>query len=258
MRTAAYDGQVPRQARLARRWAALSVILAVGGAAPALAHEQRASGGFDLVVGWGEEPAYTGVMNSVEVTVSEAGAGAPVTDLGDALQVEVSKGSDTITLPLEAVAPGVSGAAGTYRAWLIPTRPGTYTFRLTGSIRGQDVGESFTSSASTFDDVEHLARIQFPAQDPSTGQLATRIDREVPRLNDRNEALEAGLRRARTIAVVGAVAGVVGLVTAAGVVVAVSRTGPQGGRGREVRAKARGSDRDSGIAEPVGHDDACP
>jgi len=233
------------------------VILAVGGAAPALAHEQRASSGFDLVVGWGEEPAYTGVMNSVEVTVSETGAGPPVTDLGDALQVEVSKGSDTITLPLEVAAPEASGPTGTYRAGLTPTRPGTYTFRLTGSIRGQDVAESFTSSASTFDDVEDFA-LQFPARDPSTGQLATRIDREVPRLNDRIQALEAGLRRARTIAVVGAVAGVVGLVTAAGGAVAVSRTGAPGGRRRKVRAKARGSGQGRRIAEPATQDDACP
>ncbi len=227
MRAGAYDGRVPRQARLARRWATLGVILAIA-PAPALAHEQRASGGFDLVVGWGEEPAFAGVMNSVEVTVSEAGGGLPVTDLGDSLQVEVSKGSDTITLPLEAVAPGSPEAPGSYRAWLTPTRPGTFTFRLTGSIRGQDVGESFTSSAATFDDVEDVARIQFPAQDPSTGQLATRIDREVPRLSARDEALEAALRRARTIAVVGALAGVSGLVVVVGALVAVRRRGAAG------------------------------
>lgn len=46
----------------------------------ASAHEERATGGFRFVVGWGDEPAYTGFKNSVQVTVSEADGGAPVTD----------------------------------------------------------------------------------------------------------------------------------------------------------------------------------
>ncbi len=154
----------------------MAAVLAVAGATTAFGHEQRSTGGLQVVVGWGDEPAYTGFKNSVQVTVAEADGGAPVADLGDSLRVEVRKGSDTVTMPLEP-----SATPGEYRAALTPTRPGEYTFRVTGTVRGRSVDESFTSSETTFDDVDDVATIQFPAKDPSTGQLATRIDREVPR-----------------------------------------------------------------------------
>ena len=219
----------------------LTAVLVVTGAGSAFAHESRTTGDIQLVVGWGEEPAYTGFKNSVQVTVSAGEGGPPVTDVGGALQVEVSKGSNSITLPLEP-----SPTPGDYRAWLTPTRPGTYTFRVTGSIRGRSVDESFSSSESTFDEVEDVANIQFPARDPSTGQLAARVDREVPR------AVEAGLRqaddrvdRARTIAMAGVVIGALGLVTAAAALVVARRRsgsdgGPTGGGGN-ARAEAAGS-----------------
>lgn len=212
---------------------ALTVVLALGVAGPASAHERRVVGGYQLVVGWGDEPAYTGFKNSVQVTVTEAG-GPAVTDLGDSLKVEVSKGSDRTTVPLEAnFRVGAFGTPGDYRAWLTPTRPGTYALHFTGSIRGQGVDETFTSSKTTFNDVDDVANSQFPAKDPATGQLATRIDRELPRLDARADRAEAALRqadhrvdRARTLALVGVVVGALGLLTAAGALVRAGRDRP--------------------------------
>lgn len=198
--------------------------IAVVGANGAGAHEERAAGGLQFIVGWGEEPAYTGLKNSVDITVSEAG-GTPVIDLRDGLKVEVSKGSEKARLTLEP-----AGTPGVYRAWLTPTRPGAYTFRLTGSVRGQTVDESFTSSPTTFDEVEDVSNIQFPAKDPSTGQLASRLDREVPRLSTRTDAVQAAVDeaddrvgQARTLALAGAAAGALGLVTAAAALIAARR-----------------------------------
>ncbi len=224
----------------------LAAVLALAGATPAAAHEEGAVGGFRLAVGWGEEPAYTGVMNSVQVTISEANGAAPVTDLGESLEVEVVKGSDRMTLPLQAnFGVGESRTAGDYRAWLTPTRPGTYTFRFFGSIRGQAVDESFTSSQTTFNEVEDVADIQFPAKDPSTGQLATRMEREFPRLYTRTDAVEDRVDNARTLAMVGLGVGAMGLLTAAGALVVARRGSPRGGGpkpgGREARAEQAGS-----------------
>lgn len=224
----------------------LAAVLALAGAAPAAAHEQGAVGGFRLAVGWGDEPAYTGVMNSVQVTISEANGAAPVTDLGDSLDVEVIKGSDRITLPLQAnFGVGAAGTPGDYRAWLTPTRPGTYTFRFFGSIRGQAVDESFTSSPTTFNEVEDVANIQFPAKDPSTGQLATRMEREFPRLHTRTDAVEDRVDNARTLAVAGVGVGAMGLLTAIGALVAARRASARGGGpkpgGPEARAEQAGS-----------------
>ena len=202
-------------------------LLAVGGplavmAAPASAHETR-GGPVRFVVGWGDEPTYTGFKNSVQVTVTEA-SGTPVTDLGDALKVEVIKGADRTTLPLVPnFRVGGSGTPGDYRAWLTPTRPGSYTFRLTGTVRGQNVDESFTSSSTTFNEVEDITSIAFPAKDPSTGQLATRIDREVPRLERALREAEESADGVRLLALAGVVVGAVGLLTAAGALILARR-----------------------------------
>ena len=79
-----------------------------------------------------------------------------------------------------------SGSAltpGEYRAFLTPTRPGSYTFRLTGAVRGQIVDQTFTSSPTTFNEVEDVANIRSRPRTRRPGQIATRIDREVPRLD---------------------------------------------------------------------------
>jgi hypothetical protein len=202
--------------------------------APAAAHETRAGGPLRFVVGWGDEPTYTGFKNSVQVTISEAN-GAPVTDLGDTLTVEVIKGDDKTTLPLVAnFRVGAFGTPGDYRAWLTPTRPGSYTFRLSGTIRGQKVDESFTSSKTTFNEVEDVTNIAFPAKDPSTGQLATRIDREVPRLEAALSEANDQAESARAMALAGVAVGALGLLAAVGALVAGRRRHRKPGGGRDV------------------------
>lgn len=203
---------------------AVGALLAVTAKAPASAHEAR-GGPVRFVVGWGDEPTYTGFKNSVQVTITES-TGAPVTELGDTLSVEVIKGTDKTTLPLVAnFRVGGSGTPGDYRAWLTPTRPGAYTFRLTGTVRGEKVDESFTSSKTTFNEVEDGTSIAFPAKDPSTGQLATRIDREIPRLERALSEAEDRADSARALALAGVVVGAVGLVAALGALVAARRRG---------------------------------
>lgn len=202
---------------------AAATLLALLATAPAEAHEPRTSGPVRFVVGWGDEPTYTGFKNSVQVTVTEAN-GTPVTDLGDSLKVEVIKGDDRTTLPLLAnFRVGSFGTPGDYRAWLTPTRPGSYTFRLTGSVRGQNVDETFTSSPTTFNDVEDVSSIAFPAKDPSTGQLATRIDREFPRLETALRRAEEQADSAGAVAFVGIAIGGLGLVVAAVALVVAGR-----------------------------------
>lgn len=208
---------------------AVGATLAIMFPTPAPAHETRAGGPVRFVVGWGDEPTYTGFKNSVQVTVSEAN-GAPVTDLGDTLSVEVIKGDEKTTLPLVAnFRVGAFGTPGDYRAWLTPTRPGGYTFRLTGTVRGQKIDETFTSSKTTFNDVEDVTSIAFPAKDPSTGQLATRIDREVPRLEAALRQAEDSADGARTLALAGLAVGAAGLVAAAAALVVARRRGGAAG-----------------------------
>jgi hypothetical protein len=176
------------QPRLAAGGAVLAVALAVAlaGAAPSFAHETLASGPLRVTLGWAQEPAYTGVENFVEVSVADA-AGAPVPDVGTELTAEVSFGPATRVLPL---VPG--GRPGVLRAALVPTRAGGYAFHVTGTVGGQPIDVASTCSETTFDCVTDVAAIQFPANDPSAGEMAERVRREAARAEEaRDEATEA-------------------------------------------------------------------
>ena len=110
------------------------------------------------------------------------------------------------------------GTPGEYNSSLIPTRPGTYAFRFTGSIKGQNVDETFTSSDHTFNNVENPATVQFPAKDPSNGELAAKLSNLDPRIQAL-QAAEASARHkastATTVGIIGVVLGALALIVGA-------------------------------------------
>lgn len=147
------------------------VLLAL--AVPAHAHERRTEGGVEAVVGWVAEPAYIGFPNAVELRISDE-AGEPIADLGaDELQVEVAFGDQkTAPLPLNPA----FNRPGEYRAPLIPSRAGEYSFRFFGTINGEPYDQTYVSGEDTFDSPRNPADVSFPAQDPTAGELASRIE----------------------------------------------------------------------------------
>jgi hypothetical protein len=178
----------------------------------ASAHERKGIGKLHLTLGWGDEPAYSGSRNFVTVAVADE-SGAPVTDPEGTLAVEVSYGEQRLALPLLPE----GGRPGEFRASLVPTRAGIYTFHITGKIKGQTIDVSSTCSDKTFDCVTDVSEVQFPAKDPSAGELAERVSRALPRA-ERAVADAAG---ARNIAL--AAAGVALLALAAAVGFGVRR-----------------------------------
>jgi hypothetical protein len=199
---------------------ALALVL-IGGL-PAGAHEHRGVAGHEVVVGWLDEPTFAGFKNGVQVLVNEPAGpgeaeGPPVEDAD--LQVEILFGGRDAQesmgpMPLEPA----FGSPGEYTAAVIPTRPGRYTFHITGAIDDEgDTDEFFTSGPDTFSDVEDPTELEFPVQDPSNGQLAD----AVTGLQERNSDLQASLGdarkdadQARLLATVGIVVGLIGLVAA--------------------------------------------
>ena len=182
------------------------------------AHEERKVGSYQVAVGWADEPTYVGFKNAVEIFLKDA-KGKPVLNLGDTLKVEVVFGdqkSGMLTLePAFDVEEGF-GTPGGYQASLIPTRPGTYTFHFVGSVKGQKVDQTFTSSEKTFDSPHAPSEVEFPAQDPSTADLASRLERLSPRVDTAQAAAIAGqaaAAQARVLAAVALIAGVVSLVS---------------------------------------------
>jgi len=203
-------------------------------AGPAAAHEERDVGGFHLAVGFGQEPAYAGQPNSVQLLLSKGGK--PITDLGDTLSVSVGFGDQSKDISIEPFFEiGEFGTPGDYRAWFIPTRAGQYSFHFTGTIRGTKIDETFTSSPKTFDDVVNSADAEFPVHDPTNGELADRIDREIPRLEtsiaevktsaDRSAASTVNdAHSAKTLGLVGVVLGTLGLIAGIAGIASARRT----------------------------------
>ncbi len=205
---------------------AVGILLTVASAAPAFAHVSTKVNGYQFVIGWQHEPTYAGVLNAVQIVIHDP-AGNPVDDLGTpaSLKVTVSTGSLTSDpLDLEpSFDPDTGfGTHGEFDAPVIPTAPGTYTFHVTGTLGGQPVDRSFTSSDSTFNNVVDPTPVQFPTKLPNSADLATNLNRLNPRVDTALTASKQAHDKAssaNTLAlvalIVGAVLGLAGI--AAGV-----------------------------------------
>jgi len=195
--------------------AVLAVLLVPLLAVPALAHGEHKVANYSFVVGFGTEPAYAGVTNSVQLVISNNGK--PVTD-AKGLKVAVSTGdAEPREMALEPYFGDGWGEQGDYRAFFIPTTPGAYTFKVTGSLGGKKIDRSYTSGKDGFDEITDPTEAQYPVQDPSGSQL-TRLARESARLNsalaaERQEA-EDQVADAHQLATIGLVVGALGLLAA--------------------------------------------
>lgn len=147
----------------------LFALLALVG--PAQAHETRMVGPYRFVVGFAVEPAYEGQMNGVQLRVSEVEGedATPVEGLQETLEVEVTHvpSETSQTMPLRAV----FGDPGHYRNDWIPSAPGDYRFRFTGTIGDMEIDETFESGPDTFGAVEPADAIYFPEPVPAAREL---------------------------------------------------------------------------------------
>jgi hypothetical protein len=186
-------------------------------AVPASAHGEKKVAGYKLVVGFGEEPAYAGMPNSVQLIVSQGDK--PVTDM-KSMKVAVTTGdSEAKEMPLQPYFGQGWGEQGDYRAFFIPTTPGAYTFHFTGSIHGTKVDRRYTSVKDGFDEIGDPAEVQYPAVEPTGSQVVSRLERESARLNaslaaEREQARD-DVAGARQLALIGLVVGALGLLAAA-------------------------------------------
>ena len=199
--------------------AVLAVLLVPLLAVPVSAHGEHKVADYTLVVGFGTEPAYAGVTNSVQVVVSNNGK--PVTD-AKGLKVAVTTGdAEPRQMALEPYFGEGWGEQGDYRAFFIPTAPGAYTFKLTGTLGSTKLNKSYTSGEDGFDEVTDPAEVQYPAAEPTGQQLTTRLDRETARINAalaaERQAADDQVASARRMATIGLAVGALGLVAAVAV-----------------------------------------
>jgi hypothetical protein len=147
------------------------------------AHEHRAVGNYEFVVGWTGEPAISDEPNALDLRISffangvpeesEEGEGehteegVPVVGAEETLQAEIiaGGGAETRELTLEPA----FGEEGAYEGLVIPVEPGDYTFHIFGDIEGFEIDESFTSGPDTFSVVEDPLTLQFPSSGGTGG-----------------------------------------------------------------------------------------
>src|SRR3954467_15035239 len=129
--------------RRGRRCLSVVAALALAFPAAAAAHVEKRSGPFSVTMGWAEEPPYSGSLNAVEVEVTDR-AGALVAVPPGALDGEVTFGKALVSMPLFP-----ADERGKLQAKIIPTRPGTYAFHVTGTLRGHDIDAQATCGGVT-------------------------------------------------------------------------------------------------------------
>ncbi len=170
------------------------VTLGVVGAAAArpLAHERIVSGNYAFTLGWLDEPPIVGLKNAALIELTTANDNQPVEGAEATLTAQIELGGktkDLILRPLEE-------APGSYAGDFIPTRRGTYTLKIGGTLNGQPVDVS-----NEIEEVSSADSLTFP--EPLGGDVQATID-----------GLRGEVSSARALAVAGAALGTIGLVLA--------------------------------------------
>ena len=155
--------------------AALVVVTSfIAFAGTAAAHERRTVGPYQLVVGWLNEPAYVGLMNSLDLRVTDTRVtpAKAVEGLEKTLAVDVRAGG---LAPLELKVTARFGTPGAYNGYVMPTATGTYIFTIKGKIESLDVNEKFESGPGRFGDIESTNALQYPNKVPVADDLGKRL-----------------------------------------------------------------------------------
>jgi hypothetical protein len=197
--------------------AALAAIVAISlsgvfsGTPKSSAHEVRAVGNYQFVVGFLNEPAFAYEPSGLDLRVTffpngvpegeEAeGQGEPVEGLEETLQAEViaGGGASTKEIPIESS----FGDPGAYESPLIFSAPGDYSFHIFGEIEGQEIDETFVSGPETFGPMENPNEIEFPEELAAPATADSSSDSSSDNSSDDTATI---------LAIIGIAAGVIGI-----------------------------------------------
>jgi hypothetical protein len=130
---------------------------------PAYAHITKQFGNISLEVGWTEEPPLVGQLNSAIIAVEKMVAEGNSTPVSNALsQLDIEEKYGGITKPIDFVPS--EQAEGGYEAKIIPTRIGSYSLLMNGSIQNQNI----TNVEIPLDEVEGTQMLSFPDREISS------------------------------------------------------------------------------------------
>jgi len=141
---------------------------------PASAHITKVFGNYLVTVGWQNEPVYNGLLNApiVEVKKGSGDSAKPVINALANMQISIKYGS--VTKQLDFVPD--STVDGQYVSPLLPSRVGTYSLIMKGTIEDQQIDTEIP-----LDDVASIDTLNFPqsgssADTSNIGQIGTIIN----------------------------------------------------------------------------------
>ncbi len=142
-----------------------NIVLNTSSSQLVLAHVSNDYGNITVEVGWDQEPPLVDEMNDIVVGVTRAsdggnGSAAPVRNALTDMEIMVQYGG--VTKPLDFVPS--QERAGWYEAKILPTRIGSYSFTLNGTIQDQSIRDEVE-----IEDVESKQRVSFPETNGGTG-----------------------------------------------------------------------------------------
>ena len=148
---------------------------------PASAHITKVFGNYLVTIGWQNEPVYNGLMNAPIVIVKKGSGDSakPVINALANMQISIKYGS--VTKQLDFVPDNT--ADGQYVSPLIPTRVGTYSLIMKGTIEDQRIDTEIP-----LDDVASVDILNFPpsgsADTSNMGQVSTIINQLTSDIED--------------------------------------------------------------------------
>src|SRR2546430_3914253 len=119
-------------------------------AGAAAAHERRTVGPYEFEVGWLNEPAFAGLMNGLDLSVTDTRSDKGVEGLEKTLTVDLQTGG---LAPLALTITARFGTPGAYDGTFMPTVAGTYTLHIKGE---NDTPELHRKIESRPGRLEHL------------------------------------------------------------------------------------------------------
>jgi hypothetical protein len=147
----------------------VAVLLLIVIAYPTLivsAHATITAGNYDIEYGWLNEPPIVGQANAVVINIStrdSSGNGStPAADVDMTnFKIEAVYGDQSKVLTLQPLG---EDTPGQFIAPLTPTRPGTFTLRLSGAV-----GNTPVSAEVQPEEIQTADLVQFPRLDTSQG-----------------------------------------------------------------------------------------
>ena len=138
------------------------VLVSPFGTKSAEAHMSKAIGNYVIEVGWNNEPSYVGIMDEVQVTIKK-GSGNNLTPVINALKnMQISIKYGTVTKQLDFVPSSTED--GQYISPIIPTKVGSYSVVMKGTIEDQSIDMEIP-----LDDVSSADVLNFPQTGSSNG-----------------------------------------------------------------------------------------